>query len=163
VKARRVKVNPDAPLGEGIGRILSVRLGELDSFAKASQSAENVEALHDMRIAAKRVRYVLEIGGPVVPGAAPRAKAAKRLQDLLGEIHDCDELLPLVRRHVKRLRAEDAAAARAGEPLPNRRKYRGLEALRAHTVARRSALYERFVKEWPKLRKALGERTAVAA
>jgi CHAD domain-containing protein len=163
VKARKVKVDPDSSFGEAICRILGVRLDELDSFAKASQSPENVEALHDTRIAAKRVRYVLELGEPVMTGSKPRAKAAKRLQDLLGEIHDCDELLPLVRRHVKRLRAEDAAAASAGEALPNRRKYRGLEALRAHTIARRAALYDRFVAEWPELRRAIGERKTVAA
>jgi CHAD domain-containing protein len=163
VKARKVSVDPDAPFGAAIDRILAVRLGELDSFAKAVQSPKNVAELHDMRIAAKRVRYVLELAEPVHPGAKSRAKAARRLQDLLGEIHDCDELLPLVRRHVKRLRDEDAAAAAAGELLPNRRKYRGLEALRAHTIARRAALHERFVVEWPKLRAAVGEHEAVAA
>ena len=163
MRARTVKIDPDASFGEAMGRILGARLDELDSFAEDSQSPENVTALHDMRIAAKRVRYVLELGEPVMTGAKPRAKGAKRLQDLLGEIHDCDELLPLVRRHVKRLREEDAAAATAGEALPNRRKYRGLEALRALTVARRASLYDEFVAEWPKLRKAVGERTAVAA
>jgi CHAD domain-containing protein len=163
MRAQKVKVDPDASFGEAIGRILGVRLDELDSLAKESQSPENVKALHDMRIAAKRVRYVLELGEPVMTGSKPRAKAAKRLQDLLGEIHDCDELLPLVRRHVKRLRTEDAAAATAGEALPNRRKYRGLEALRALTVARRAALFDQFVAEWPKLRRAVGERKAVAA
>lgn len=163
MKARKVSVDPDAPFGEMIERILAVRMKELDSFADAAQPPENAEELHDMRIAAKRVRYVLELAEPVLPGAKPGAKAAKRLQDLLGEIHDCDELLPLVRRHVKRLRAEDAAAAKAGEPLSNRRKYRGLEALRAHTVARRAALHGEFVAAWPKLRKGLDARKQVAA
>ena len=163
MKARKISVDPDAPFGETVDRILAVRMKELDSFADAAQAAENVEELHDMRIAAKRVRYVLELGEPVLPGAKARGKAAKQLQDLLGEIHDCDELLPLVRRHAKRLRTEDAQAAGAGEPLPNRRKYRGLEALRAHTVARRAALHADFVSAWPKLRKGLDARKQVAA
>ena len=163
MKARKVRVDPDGPFGAGVRKLLAVRMDELDSFADAAQDPAEVEALHDMRIAAKRVRYVLELAEPIEPGAKARVRAAKRLQDVLGEIHDCDELLPLVRAHVKRLREEDVAAAGAGEPLPNRRKYRGLEALRAHTIARRAALHERFVKEWPKLRLRLEAHEEVAA
>jgi CHAD domain-containing protein len=147
VKARKVKLDPDGPVGESILAILSVRLDELYSFDPGEPGD-----LHDMRIAAKRVRYILEAAEPVFGQPATRGvKTMRRLQDLLGEIHDCDELLPLVERHVAKLRNEDAAAAAAGAPLPNRRKYRGLEALRAHTVADRERLYARFTRKWAKL------------
>lgn len=147
MKARKVKLDPNAPLEAGLLAILSIRLDELYSF-DASEPGD----LHDMRIAAKRVRYILEAAEPVfgVP-AARGVKTMKQLQDLLGDIHDCDELLPLVERHADKLRSEDAAAARAGQTLPNRRKYRGLEALRAHTSAERDRLYERFTRKWAKL------------
>ncbi len=58
-----------------------------------------MRALHDMRIAAKRLRYVLEADRrrASAPTPPPAAKRAKELQDLLGEIHDCDEMLPRVR------------------------------------------------------------------
>jgi CHAD domain-containing protein len=152
VKARKVKLDPDAPLGGSILAILSVRLDELYSFAAAAKDVDEVDALHDMRIAAKRVRYILEAAEPVFGQPAERgAKTMEQLQDLLGDIHDCDELLPLLARHVEKLRSEDAAAAAAGEPLPNRRKYRGLEALRAHTLADRERLYARFARKWTKL------------
>ena len=147
MKARKVKVDPDAPLGESLLAILAVRLDELYSF-----DAAEPDDLHDMRIAAKRVRYILEAAEPVFGEPATRGvKTMKQVQDLLGEIHDCDELLPLVARHTDKLRAEDEAAALAGEQLPNRRKYRGLEALRAHTVAERERLYGRFARKWAKL------------
>ena len=147
MKARKVKLDPDAPLGESLLAILTVRLDELYSF-DASKHAE----LHDLRIAAKRVRYILEAAEPVFGEPAKRGvKTMKQVQDLLGEIHDCDELLPLVARHTEKLRVEDDAAALAGQQLPNRRKYRGLEALRAHTVAERERLYERFARKWAKL------------
>jgi len=147
MKARKVKVDPDAPFADGLRAVLSVRLDELHSLAAAGE-----DALHDMRIAAKRVRYVLETAEPVFgPAAKGGAKAMRQIQDVLGEIHDCDELLALLDRHVARLREQDAAAALAGEPLPNRRKYRGLEALRAHTVAERERLHVRFTKRWAKL------------
>ena len=147
MKARKVKLDTDAAFGESILAILSVRLDELYSF-----DASKPDELHDLRIAAKRVRYILEAAEPVFGEPAKRGvKTMKQLQDLLGEIHDCEELLPLVARHTEKLRDQDAAAAAAGDPLPNRRKYRGLEALRAHTVANRERLYARFARKWAKL------------
>jgi CHAD domain-containing protein len=86
-------------------------------------------------------------GGPAARGV----KAMKQLQDHLGEINDCDELLPLLDDHMNKLRSEDAAAAADGRPLPNRRKYRGLEALRAHTVADRDRLLGRVPRTWAKV------------
>ena len=147
MKARKVKLDPDTRFGEGILAILSVRLDEL-----YSGDAGDAGDLHDMRIAAKRVRYILEVAEPVFGEPAKRGvKTMKQLQDILGDIHDCDELLPLVEGHVEKLRAEDTAAAAARDPLPNRRKYRGLEALRAHTVAERERLYAKFARRWAKL------------
>ena len=147
MKARKVKLDPDARLDESLRAILTVRLDELRSF-----DPSNPGELHDLRIAAKRVRYILEAAEPVFGGPAARGvKTMKQVQDLLGDIHDCDELLPLLDGHTERLRREDAAAAAAKKPLPNKRKYRGLEALRAQTVAERERLYKRFVRKWPKI------------
>ena len=147
MKARKVKLDPDAPFADGIRTTLAVRLDELYSF-----DASDPGDLHDLRIAAKRVRYILEAAEPVFGEPAKRGvKTMKQVQDLLGEIHDCDELLPLIATHTDKLRAEDAVAATAEEALPNRRKYRGLEALRAHTVAARERLYGRFARKWEKL------------
>ena len=147
MKARKVKLDCAAPLGQNLLAILDVRLDELYSFDPAKPGD-----LHDMRIAAKRVRYLLEAGQPVFGAPAARGvKTMKQLQDILGEIHDCDELLPLVAEHTERLRAEDAVAAGDGARLPNRRRYQGLEALRAHLVAERGRLYASFVRKWAKL------------
>ena len=163
MKARKVKLDPDASFEDGVRRTHAVRMDELDSFADAAQDPADEDALHDMRIAAKRVRYVLEVSDPVLADAKAGVRAAKKVQDLLGEIHDCDELLPVIDAHVERLRDEDVAAAVSGDTLPNRRKYRGLEALRAHTLARRARLHEQFVSRWPKLRRALDVDQAVKA
>lgn len=147
MKARKVAVDPDMSFGDALRGILQVRLDELYSF-----DAGNTNDLHDMRIAAKRVRYILEAAAPVFGEPAERGvKTMRQLQDILGDINDCDELLPLVARYADRLREEDAAAAKAGKALPNRRKYRGLEGLRAHTVAERDRLHERFMRRWAKL------------
>jgi hypothetical protein len=115
-----------------------------------------------MRIAAKRLRYLLELSEPLFGQPVKKAaKVVKGLQDLLGEIHDCDELMPLVGGHVAALRAEDAAAVVASAPpgaedldpelsreAPHRGRYRGLELLIVHAHARRDLLHSRFVREW---------------
>ena len=169
MKARKVKrLDAGMPLSDALLRIAEVRLDELHSFEHAVQDPDAVEDLHDMRIAAKRLRYVLEMSEPVLgPPAAQGAKRAKKLQDLLGEIHDCDEHLPLVLERLERLRAEDVAAVRAtarraaadldpkaAREAPNRRRYAGLESLATYLRARREVLYRRFVREWTRLEKA---------
>ena len=163
MKARKVKgLDPDGPLGENAILIIETRLGELRSFVPAVRDPGAVRELHDMRIAAKRLRYVLEMTEPVFgPPAQAGAKAAKKLQDALGEIHDCDEFVPRVERHVAKLRAGDAAALRraagsrardldpaVARDAPNRLLYRGLETLDSYLRARRDVLYERFLLDW---------------
>ena len=181
VKARKVrKLDPEMPLADAAERILRVRIDELHSFVPRALDPSEERALHDMRIAAKRLRYVLELTAPCFGEyAATGAKRAKQLQDLLGEIHDCDVMLPLAREHLATLRAADAAELRrlagAADDLapalaaraPHRRAYRGLETLIVHLQARRELLFERFLERWRSLQRrgfrarlehALGER-----
>lgn len=173
MKARKVKgLDPDGTLADNARRTVAVRLRELESFAPAALEPGQSEAQHDMRIAAKRLRYALELLAPAFGDAAVKgAKEARRLQDVLGEIHDCDELLPRARAHLERLRAEDADALRAvagrardldpatAREAPNRTAYRGLEALIAYLTARRAVLFAQFVRDWSRLERAgFGER-----
>jgi CHAD domain-containing protein len=96
VKARAVEdLDPAAPLRPNAARIVRTRLEELRSFAPSALEPSASTAQHDMRIAAKRLRYVLEITGFCFgPEAKVARDAAKRLQGVLGEIHDCDVMLP---------------------------------------------------------------------
>jgi hypothetical protein len=114
-----------------------------------------------MRIAAKRLRYVLELTGFVFGKSADTARRrARDLQDILGEIHDCEVMLPRVRRHRERLQQRDAATVRASagrapdlDPrlaarAPHRTSYRGLDVLAVYLEARRELLETRFADFW---------------
>lgn len=96
MKARRVEgLDPGAPLRPNAGRIIETRLTELLVLAGPAQDPAASRAQHDLRIASKRLRYVLEITGSCIGAEAEAAlEAAKELQGLLGEIHDCDVMLP---------------------------------------------------------------------
>jgi CHAD domain-containing protein len=133
VKARKVKkLDPAGPLGENAARLVRVRLDELVSFAPRALDPDRVKAQHDMRIAAKRLRYVLEVTGFCFGRPADTARRrARELQDILGEMHDCDVMLPRVQRHMGELEA-------AG----------GLDELADHLRARREVLFDRFTAFW---------------
>ena len=96
MKAREVEgLDPAAPLRPNAARIVATRLAELLALAGPALDPRASEAQHDLRIAAKRLRYVLEIVEPCFGAEAKAArKAARELQGVLGEIHDCDVMLP---------------------------------------------------------------------
>lgn len=95
MKARAVEgLGPAGPLRPNVARIVATRLDELRGFSEAALAPGASETQHDMRIAAKRLRYVLELFGPCLGEEAEEARAAaKRLQSALGELHDCDLML----------------------------------------------------------------------
>jgi CHAD domain-containing protein len=98
MKARKVDgLEPSGSLRANAERIVATRLDELIGLAGEALEPSGEVAQHDMRIAAKRVRYVLEIAaGCFGPEAEAAREAAKQLQGVLGEIHDCDVMLPRV-------------------------------------------------------------------
>jgi CHAD domain-containing protein len=95
MKARAVEgLDPGGPLRPNVSRIVATRLDELRGFAEAALAPDASKAQHDMRIAAKRLRYVLELFAPCLGEEAEGARgAAKRLQSALGDLHDCDLML----------------------------------------------------------------------
>ncbi|HEX5506132.1 MAG TPA: CHAD domain-containing protein, partial [Thermomicrobiales bacterium] len=97
-KARAGRGGAAETLGAAAGRALAARradfaahLGALDRLdATDAPGDEEVDrALHDLRVAAKRLRYTLELCRPALPGDAAGALAAlKGLQGDLGDLHD---------------------------------------------------------------------------
>ncbi len=123
MKARKVEgLDPAAPLRDNAARIVRTRLEEICSLAEPALDPAAATAQHDLRIAAKRLRYVLEVTGACFGAEADAArKAARQLQDVLGDIHDCDVMLPFAD---------------------------GVESLQALLRTRRELLFGRFRELW---------------
>ena len=98
-KARPIKgLNPRAPTGQNARIIAKVRLEELYSWKKYIDNPYRVRELHNLRIAAKRLRYTFEVFEEVLPGASrPIVKELEQIQEELGAIHDSDVMIAMLR------------------------------------------------------------------
>lgn len=81
--------------------IILERLKELEKLSNSLYRPLKVRPLHDMRIAAKRLRYAIELfqecwGKDI----APFADEVARLQQSLGELHDCDVWIESFGEHI---------------------------------------------------------------
>lgn len=75
-----------ANLTEAHATDLLVQLGQIARM-------DDAEALHEARIKAKRLRYLLEPVRGYVDGAQPVVKKSKRLQEVLGDLNDVHVLM----------------------------------------------------------------------
>jgi CHAD domain-containing protein len=112
---------------EAAAKAVAVRADELWEHADNVLDVGDIERVHDMRVATRRLRAVLEIFAPCFPRHAHRAalKDVKALTDALGERRDPDVQIehlaayaeavpaadgPGIDVLVERLRARQAAA-----------------------------------------------------
>ena len=80
------------------GIIATVRLEELYSWEQYIHNPYYVRELHNLRIAAKRLRYTLEIFADVLPKETSAVlKEVEQLQEELGLLHDNDVMIALLR------------------------------------------------------------------
>ena len=127
MRARRVKkLDPAEPLADNAARIIRVRLDELRSFASRALEADRIRDQHDMRIAAKRLRYVLEATEFCFGSSAPVARRRllfDRFQAFWAEQERAGTWDRLERAMVRRLgdahkRRRAAKRARKAQPEP---------------------------------------------
>lgn len=102
-------INLQESLQKNGARAILARLEELLAREECLEDARRVLEHHEMRIAAKRLRYTLEIfkeafeGSPLAPQNAALLQHVRDLQEFLGDIHDADVLTPQLVIPLKRL------------------------------------------------------------
>lgn len=91
-------LDPRAPTSKNARIIARVRLEEMYNWESYVDNPFNIRELHDLRIAAKRLRYTLEIFEEVLPEASKSIiKELEQIQDELGALHDSDVMIALLR------------------------------------------------------------------
>lgn len=127
------------------------RMEEFLGYEPFIEKPECVTELHAMRIAAKRLRYTLEVFAPIYPGEMKTAlQTVRKVQESLGDIHDCDvwtAFLPAFLNEEREFMIQFYGHSRSF-----RRLTPGLQAFLEDRQARRDAEYGRFVTYWRKIR-----------
>lgn len=130
--AARQRAGP--PLVEAVERLLA--------FDGCLDCADGREEHHQMRIAAKQLRYTLEILGPAYEDRlADAVRQIKGLQTLLGDLHDCDVWVDDL--HAFREKQRDRTHKYFGSDAPFARIDVGI----THLVATRRRQRERLLAE----------------
>jgi len=151
------EVAVDSTVGDPVvwREALATRIGRRSKrFAAAIHEAGQIyvpERLHEVRIATKKLRYVLELAQDAgIRSARPLVRALKRLQETLGRLND----LHVIQGHV--------AAVQLKPPARQGATVRGLESIARTLEDENRHLHARYTKDIPALL-ALAEtcRTAV--
>lgn len=133
---------------------LRPRLDEFLAYDAIVALPERVTELHEMRIAAKRLRYTLETFGPLFAnGLKSWLTAIREAQETLGNIHDCDvwgDYLPRFMAEEEQ-RVLDFYGARQ----PYLRLLPGIQGYLDERKAERHKLYGGFVPQWQKWQRKL--------
>ena len=162
--------------GANARMIAMIRLEEMYRWSQYADHPYDVQGLHNLRIAAKRVRYTLEVFEEALPEACkPIVDELAQLQDELGAVHDSDVMVALLRlclasqdsgaayelalaqvkkQHAKgKLMVPPEMVAQLVEPstLPTDEERSGLEQLLQRRIQRREEEYDAFRQHWQQL------------
>ncbi|MBI3946926.1 MAG: CHAD domain-containing protein [Armatimonadetes bacterium] len=142
------------------------RLEEMLAYEPYVSKPECAEELHAMRIAAKRLRYTMELFAPLYEdGLKPPLQGVRALQELLGDIHDCDVWVSALPQFLEE--EEQRTLAYFGSPRPMRRLAPGIAWLQQERHERRVRRHKEFTaawqaareqEAWPNLHRALKSR-----
>jgi CHAD domain-containing protein len=111
-KARRVQIDPDAPFAEAASETVKVRGPELLEFLEGTLDGSDIEQLHSMRVASRRLRAALEVYEGCFDKKPHRRllRLVKETADALSEARDLDVQIDYLTGY----RAQVPAADRTG-------------------------------------------------
>ena len=90
----------DEPFGRAAARVVEVRASEVFEHSRGVLDTGEVERVHDMRVATRRLRAAMEVFEPCFPRKRFRRalKQVKALADALGERRDRDVAIEFLER-----------------------------------------------------------------
>ena len=146
-KKKSVGVTADEPMADAGRKILRFHFERMVDNEEGTRKGEDIEALHDMRVATRRQRAALRIVSPHFKKKAvkPIRDELRALADRLGAVRDLDVLIEAAERH-RSSRRPDAAAAL--DPLLEEWRARRDEARHALLRHLDSGEYRDFIKRY---------------
>jgi len=113
-KARPVSVTADQPFGEAARATLAVRAPEVLLYREGTLRGEDIEELHSLRVATRRLRAVLELYGPCFPAKQHRnlLRLVKETADALSAARDLDVQIAFLERWASEVPPEDQPGVR---------------------------------------------------
>ena len=160
-------VDPTASITAHAAVAIGTRLDELYSYDYAVADAALVTDLHEMRIAAKRLRYTMDVFAPAFEqytSLSEQFKAAtsvvKLLQQYLGDIHDADVLVPQLLTELTaamdgirpKSRGKKPASDPVGVHLVDLDSCRGILSVCEDARSARDEAFSKLQMEWDRLK-----------
>jgi CHAD domain-containing protein len=135
---------------EKAGQHILARLEELLGYRDCLSDPEQQDRHHAMRIAAKRLRYTMEMCKPAYDSQLDEfISSSKEIQSLLGDIHDCDVWTEYFEQFLAKER--DRIVERYGHDGPLRRLRVGIDHLDDDCRRRRKGLFWKLGDYWSEL------------
>lgn len=109
-KARSIEgLDPDEPYAAAAAKVVAVRAREVADHSHDVLDVTDIEHVHDMRVATRRLRAALEIFGPCFPAQQldEGLREVKAVADALGDRRDPDVAIATLERFVGGLAAPD--------------------------------------------------------
>jgi CHAD domain-containing protein len=131
--------------------IINEKLNTFMSYEVYLRQPDNTAMLHAMRIAAKRLRYAMEIFASIYPDElAQPLQAARKSQQILGDLHDCDVWISFLPGFEEKERQRIQKFY--GHSRPVYRIIPGIQYFLQNRVSARNDAYRSFLKVWRKWR-----------
>jgi CHAD domain-containing protein len=109
-KARAIEgLRAEEPYAATAAKVVAIRAREVADHSQNVLDIEDIERVHDMRVATRRLRAALEIFEPCFPEArhSEALTEVKAVADALGERRDADVTIAALERFTENLAAPD--------------------------------------------------------
>ena len=147
---RNVKIKSRYVFEQAQDRIQQ-RIAELFSWEPTLDDPNNITGHHQMRIAAKQLRYTLEICDKAFgKRLKPFITQFKEIQTLLGDVHDCDVWLERINAFIPD--EQQRAVQYFGDDQQFEPLQPGLEYVRQSRQEKRKELFGRLIVLWKQMK-----------
>jgi CHAD domain-containing protein len=150
---RTIKRSPPHAIPMVAAGRISRRLDIMLSYERWVHNPDAVVQHHAMRIAAKKLRYTMEVYGPLYRlGLKKYLVRVKKVQEILGDLHDCDVWIDTVM--VILLKERSASPVKISSKNNQIQRMSGYRHFLSEREKERKRLYLRYVRYWDSLVRA---------